>query len=264
MAVRRPLSVDATLCSQTGAGQDATDRIRRPEAVGRMRARPGLPKPRGPAGRGMAAPLWQGTAASTCIRNAQAVRLSALSTSWATANLAVRSMAAKRWSQSSGKQSPGLFSDPPHTRRSAPRRCHVDEAGRVALEPLALRLAPSTSGSREMSWRCRHRCSADRIRWGIEGCRAWGQWSNGSSVCCREATTIASSVSVGTDERGSFGPVCRSSTVARFRHFAAVLRLIPSSLLGAASDACDLRSICSERAAACSLAAIATVDRATP
>jgi hypothetical protein len=44
---------------------------------------------------------------------------------------------------------------------------------------------------------------------------------------------------VRTFDRGSFGPVFRSSTVARFRHFATVLGLIPNSRLSSESDACD-------------------------
>jgi hypothetical protein len=44
---------------------------------------------------------------------------------------------------------------------------------------------------------------------------------------------------VRTVERGSFSPVCKSSTVTRLRHFATVLGLIPSSLLSYASEACD-------------------------
>jgi hypothetical protein len=50
---------------------------------------------------------------------------------------------------------------------------------------------------------------------------------------------VASSASVRTVERGSFGPVLKYSTVARLRHFATVLGLIPSSLLSAAIEACD-------------------------
>jgi len=50
---------------------------------------------------------------------------------------------------------------------------------------------------------------------------------------------MASSSSVRTVERGSFGPVFMSSTVARLRHFATVLGLIPSSRLSCASEACD-------------------------
>ena len=42
-----------------------------------------------------------------------------------------------------------------------------------------------------------------------------------------------------TVERGSAGPVFLSSTVARFRHFATVLGLMPNSRLSCASEACD-------------------------
>ena len=40
-------------------------------------------------------------------------------------------------------------------------------------------------------------------------------------------------------ERGFLGPVFKSSTVVRLRHFATVLGLMPSSLLRCASEACD-------------------------
>jgi hypothetical protein len=33
-------------------------------------------------------------------------------------------------------------------------------------------LSPSTSGRRPIPWRCRQRCSDERVRWGIVGCRA--------------------------------------------------------------------------------------------
>jgi hypothetical protein len=42
-------------------------------------------------------------------------------------------------------------------------------------------------------------------------------------------------------QRGSVGPVFMSSTVARLRHFATVLGLIPSSRLSCASEVCDRR-----------------------
>ncbi len=42
-----------------------------------------------------------------------------------------------------------------------------------------------------------------------------------------------------TVERGSFGPVLRSSTVARLRHFATVFGLIPYRRLSSAIEACD-------------------------
>lgn len=55
----------------------------------------------------------------------------------------------------------------------------------------------------------------------------------------RNATTVASSTWVNTVDRGSDGPVFISSTVARFRHFATVLGLIPNSRLSCANEACD-------------------------
>ena len=53
----------------------------------------------------------------------------------------------------------------------------------------------------------------------LQGIEASEAPSSGNSVWRRKATTIASSASVSTVERGSFGPVFRSSTVARFRHW---------------------------------------------
>jgi len=42
-----------------------------------------------------------------------------------------------------------------------------------------------------------------------------------------------------TVERGSVGPVFISSAVARLRHFATVLGLMPNSRLSCESEACD-------------------------
>ena len=83
------------------------------------------------------------------------------------------------------------------------------------------------------------RSLAEDIDTTMDGCRAKRQSSSGSNVCRRNATTIASSASVRVVERGSFGPVFRSSTVARLRHFATVLGLMPNSRLSVASEACD-------------------------
>lgn len=47
-----------------------------------------------------------------------------------------------------------------------------------------------------------------------------------------KATTAASFRSLGTVDRGSWGPVFMSSTDARFRQFATVLGLMPRSRLG--------------------------------
>lgn len=48
-------------------------------------------------------------------------------------------------------------------------------------------------------------------------------------------TILTSSNAMRTVERGSLGPVLKSSTVARKRHLATVLELMPSSLLNYAS-----------------------------
>jgi hypothetical protein len=57
---------------------------------------------------------------------------------------------------------------------------HAKEPDRVALEALSLwpfdfaqeSLVPSMSGRRDMPYRCRQRCSAVRVRCGIDGCNA--------------------------------------------------------------------------------------------
>jgi hypothetical protein len=54
-------------------------------------------------------------------------------------------------------------------------------------------------------------------------------------------------------ERGSFGPVFKSFTVARLRHFATVFGTMPSSLLNCASEACDR---CIAALTACVVAAL--------
>ncbi len=48
-------------------------------------------------------------------------------------------------------------------------------------------VSPSTSGRPEMPCRCKHRCGADRVRCGIDGCTASGQSSSGGSVWRRVA-----------------------------------------------------------------------------
>ena len=53
---------------------------------------------------------------------------------------------------------------------------------------------------------------------------------------------MASSPWLRTVERGSFGPVFRSSTDLRFRHSAAVFGVIPISRLNSVVEACDRRS----------------------
>lgn len=86
-----------------------------------------------------------------------------------------------------------------------------------------------------MRCRCKHRCSTDRVKCGIEGSRAERQSSNGSNMWRRNATTIAFSAAVRTVDRGFDGPVFISSTVARLRHVATVSGLMPSSRLSCAS-----------------------------
>jgi len=88
---------------------------------------------------------------------------------------------------------------------------------------------------RAMPCRCRHRSSADRVRCGIDDFRARRQSSSRSRAWRRNATTIASSASASTLERGSVGPVLVSSAVACFRRFATAFGVMPTSQLSCAS-----------------------------
>jgi len=56
--------------------------------------------------------------------------------------------------------------------RLNPSDIDVKVAEGVGLEFFFAGLSPSTSGRREMSWRCKQRCSDDRVRCGIDGCSA--------------------------------------------------------------------------------------------
>ena len=47
-------------------------------------------------------------------------------------------------------------------------------------------LASSTSDSREMPSRCRHRCNDERVRCGMVACKAYRQSSSGTRVCLRK------------------------------------------------------------------------------
>lgn len=84
---------------------------------------------------------------------------------------------------------------------------------------LLVGLSPSTSGSREMPWRCKQRCSEERVRHLMVACKAHKQSSSGSSVCFRKATIMDSSSIVRTVDFGFLGPVGRSETLNRFFHF---------------------------------------------
>ena len=48
----------------------------------------------------------------------------------------------------------------------------VEVADRIGLDLRLSGLSPSTSGRREMPWRCRQRCSDERVRCGSVACRA--------------------------------------------------------------------------------------------
>ena len=115
----------------------------------------------------------------------------------------------------------------------------VEEPNRVALELLTPQLVPldirqaRDAVPLQAPVQCRARQVRDRRLPGIE------------TVVQRqlrmtpECAIAASSASVRTVERGSFGPVLTSSTGAGFRHLATVFGIMPSSLLSAESEACD-------------------------
>jgi PAS domain S-box-containing protein len=81
------------------------------------------------------------------------------------------------------------------------------------------------------------RQAAERIV--ADGHRAGDIVTSIRALARKAAPIIASSASDRTVERGSVGPVFMSSTVVRFRHFATVLGLMPSSRLNCESEACD-------------------------
>ena len=122
---------------------------------------------------------------------------------------------------------------------------------RVALEVMPLRLVAFQVGQLETAfiiglepmvpeWLYRegHRCSAERARCGMDGCRAYGQSFNGSSMYGLKAASIASFALVRIDERGSLGLVSRSSTVWRLRDVATAFWLMSNSRFSVASKAC--------------------------
>ena len=74
-----------------------------------------------------------------------------------------------------------------------------------------------------------------RDRW-LLGIEAIIQWQQGMTPECDDCGLFGFGQHV---DRGSFGPVFMSSTVARFRHLATVFGLMPSSRLSAESEACD-------------------------
>lgn len=96
-----------------------------------------------------------------------------------------------------------------------------------------------------MAHRCRHRRSADRVRW----MRTAGHKGNRPMAAAYGAGMPRPSPPPPRSARcrGSDDPVFKSSTVARLRHFATVLGLMPSSRLSAASKACDHSGLPSDR-----------------
>ena len=75
----------------------------------------------------------------------------------------------------------------------------------IGLELPSRLLVPVTSGNRLIPWRCKQRCSDERIRSGIVACNAQRRSSSGSSVCRWKATMIVSSSMVRGVDLVSFG-----------------------------------------------------------
>ena len=55
-------------------------------------------------------------------------------------------------------------------------------ANSLLVDAIALGKPPSTSGRRLILWRCRQRCSDERVKWGMVACKAYRQSSRGRSV----------------------------------------------------------------------------------
>jgi hypothetical protein len=49
---------------------------------------------------------------------------------------------------------------------------NMEVAERIGLELALARLLALDVRQPDMPWRCRQRCSEERVRWGIVGCRA--------------------------------------------------------------------------------------------
>lgn len=109
----------------------------------------------------------------------------------------------------------------------------LTDADRVRLNSCRLGESSSASGRREVPFRCRHRCNAERARCGTVGCGASRPSSSSKSAWRRNATIAALSSSESTVDRGSSGPVLRFSTVARLRHFATAWGRCPTPGSGA-------------------------------
>ncbi len=113
------------------------------------------------------------------------------------------------WSETGADFGDKGLSEVPQQARFGPP--HAPSPSEISLpKKRNLRLAeasPSTFGSREIPWRCRHRCRDERVRCETVGCRAYRQSSSGNKVCLRKATTTASSSADRTVDLGSLGPV---------------------------------------------------------
>ena len=106
--------------------------------------------------------------------------------------------------------------------------------------------------------------AARRAGFGIDGCRAERQSSSGKDVCRCKNYDYGPSVSARTVERGAFGPVLKSQTVARFRHFATVLGLMASSRFSCEIEAGPSRRHASDKPAILWVAVLPLRCRACP
>jgi hypothetical protein len=124
-----------------------------------------------------------------------------------------------RVSGRNGGQFRARVSPPPVRSRPERRSGGLRASSRPACHPPG----PAASGGRAR----RERCRDERVSPGIEGWRAERPSSNGSSLCRRKATINASCSRPRVVACGSAGPLFRSATEVRLRHFRTVTGLIP-------------------------------------
>src|SRR4051794_26308220 len=98
----------------------------------------------------------------------------------------------------------------------------VEEADRIRLELFLCRLVAFDLSKTADPMPLQTTMHDERVRCGIVGWSAYKQSSSGRSVCRRKPTMTASSSIDSTVDRGSFGPVRRSTTELRAFHLRTV------------------------------------------
>jgi len=97
----------------------------------------------------------------------------------------------------------------------------------VSAKRFRFEVFSSSRGGREMPWRARQRCSAERDSRGMLSRRQPRTSSRGNRVRRLNSTPIASSASVRLVLRGRVGRIGASLVVVRLRHLATVLGFSP-------------------------------------